>query len=139
MAVSSWLNGQIAKPQGFAPLALSLFLVAALGLSMMEPRAHRARSAAEVKAVAVARNYVSNSAVVGSKSAYFGDADARVASVVERMGVWVISFPPECSLTGAAGPRITVSKSTFSVTDASAAHAVCSGKTPWWERPNDNR
>ncbi len=120
------------KPQGFVLLALCLFTMVAAVLSLIEPPVRLAKSPEELRAARAAAHYLA------SQPAYRYASD-RAPGVFEKWGSWVVTFPPTCSLTGNAGPKVVLTQATFRVTKVSVSDGVCVDETPWWQRPDRER
>src|SRR5579871_6262988 len=120
--------GDDVKPQGFALLAVVLFFTTVAVLSLIRPPVRLAKSPDELRAVRVAFDYL-------HRQPRYRYATGRVPGVVNNWGSWVVTFPPECSLTGEAGPRVAVTPA-FKVTEeVRVSDGICVDGTPWWQRP----
>lgn len=119
------------KPQGFALLAVALLFTTVAVLSLIQGPARLARSPDELRAVSVATDYL-------LRQPAYRYASRRVPGIIRKWGNWVVTFPPECSVTGDAGPRVSVSNA-FTVTDVDVSESICVDAIPWWQRPEADR
>jgi len=124
--------GDDVKPQGFALLAVVLFFTTVAVLSLIQAPVRLAKSPDELRAVRVAFDYL-------QRQPRYRYATGRVPGVSNKWGSWVVTFPPACSVTGAAGPRVSVTPA-FKVTEkVRVSDGICVDDTPWWQRPETRR
>jgi hypothetical protein len=106
------------KPRGFWFLVVAVGLFAAAALAMRQRPVRLPANADELSAIAAARRYI------GQRPDY-RFARERTAGIKEGWVSYEVTFPPACSLTGDAGPIITVGKGSYGVLAATATHSIC--------------